>query len=195
MTASLKNLLTKSQFNIRKLVRTIVALRSQYSKIHKIFQEKSELLKNPNLYSKFLELEESLLDFDIITIEDIKYMENLDNPQKNQDVVRKIIIQFMNTEFSADEKGFIQMLIDKDNELLSKQKEIKKLDFFAENKQLKADDLGHCLIYLSEIAKLPFKEINGKDFLDDNWKKILEKTLPHDVKEAIIGKKQKIYIY
>ena len=48
--------------------------------------------------------------------------------------------------------------------------------------------MGHLLIYLGEIAKLPFRELKKRDFVEEKWKDLLDKPLPKDIKETLIGK-------
>lgn len=71
---------------------------------------------------------------------------------------------------------------------ISQKKESKKIDFYAEELRLKGEYMGHLLIYLGEIAKLPFRELKKRDFVEEKWKDLLDKPLPKDIQESLIGK-------
>lgn len=89
--SSLHNLLNKSQFNLRKIVRTTIALRAQYRKIQIIYEKEPKLMENKNLYAKFLEIEEKMMENDLLTLDEVKYSQLLDNPDENKNSVMNFV--------------------------------------------------------------------------------------------------------
>ena len=87
-----------------------------------------------------------------------------------------------------EDQFFIKNLIENDLKQISQKKETKKIDFYAEELRLKGEYMGHLLIYLGEIAKLPFRELKKRDFVEEKWKNLLDKPLPKEVKETLLGK-------
>lgn len=47
-------------------------------------------------------------------------------------------------------------------------------NFVQKNNPLKLDEISQTLFYLSEVTKIPFKEIKNRDFIDNKWEKIFK---------------------
>lgn len=71
LLGNLKEMVGKSELNLKKIIQGIMGVRSQYRKM-KGLKDNHELLKeNPNVQIIFLELEEKLLNVGLINLEEI----------------------------------------------------------------------------------------------------------------------------
>ena len=96
LLTSLSNLLSSRQFSIRTLIQTISSIRSYYLKMRKITENNLNISKNSNAQARILILEERLIEMGVLNVDDVKYIEKMEEEEENTRRVGEIVVNVIN---------------------------------------------------------------------------------------------------
>ena len=167
--------------------------------------------ENANVHAVFLDLEDKLLNVGMLTIEDIKANNGKQKFNLSEKAIKWLFLDFEPTEieelhsvtriFEEFIKEYYPQTttffpIMKEHEQTAQKIEkvekvetnkIKIEEYLQKEKEIKMTEIAETLCALSEIAKLPYLEAKGRDYIAEKWKRLFDDNLPQEAKNLLSG--------
>lgn len=152
----------RTRQNLESYSAAVLAVRNRYYLMCKSQREIATALADPNLNLELLELEERLLQLKLISIEEVKNPEMLNDPERNISETTKIIQNNL-SDGLAGNISFVDILVKHTNMPAPAVER-------ASEEQVLVDMLG-CIDKLVNYATVPSREVYSHGLSENKWTK------------------------